>query len=166
MGCNQSADNSNSNNNNNKNNNDKQAKKNPLEIMNDYFELEKELGRGGSCRVLRVCKKKTGAKYAMKELVRNDVWNPILFRQEINILTTLTHPNVLSHTDNKIKSNNEKKLRRSICRQRAFLHLHSTLYWRRAPRLSLSLQKKKVILCMMCYSDDLPKKKKTPYTYI
>ncbi|ETO22571.1 hypothetical protein RFI_14622, partial [Reticulomyxa filosa] len=48
------------------------------EGIDDYFELERELGRGGSCRVLKVVKKQTGEKYAMKELIRNDVWNPTL----------------------------------------------------------------------------------------
>ncbi len=65
------------------------------ENISKYFTIEKELGRGGSCRVLRVSKVGTNEQYAMKELSREDPWAPILFKQEIHILTTLTHPSVL-----------------------------------------------------------------------
>jgi calcium-dependent protein kinase len=72
-------------------------------IVNDVFalfEVEKELGRGASCRVLKVKNKETGKKSAMKEMVRNDKWNPMLFEQECKILVTLEgHPNILHYED-------------------------------------------------------------------
>eukprot|EP00484_Ammonia_sp_Unknown_P029230 CAMPEP_0197025520 /NCGR_PEP_ID=MMETSP1384-20130603/5823_1 /TAXON_ID=29189 /ORGANISM="Ammonia sp." /LENGTH=550 /DNA_ID=CAMNT_0042454055 /DNA_START=134 /DNA_END=1786 /DNA_ORIENTATION=+ len=66
----------------------------------DFFDIEKELGRGASCRVLKVKNKKTGALYAMKEMRRDDKWNPMLFEQEVNILQKLSgHANILHYED-------------------------------------------------------------------
>ena len=60
------------------------------------FSIEKELGRGASCRVVKVHEKSTGKKYAMKEMRRDDKWNPMLFEQECYILKKLSgHPNIL-----------------------------------------------------------------------
>lgn len=60
------------------------------------FAIEKELGRGASCRVVKVHEKATGKKYAMKEMRRDDKWNPMLFEQECYILKKLSgHPNIL-----------------------------------------------------------------------
>eukprot|EP01083_Nonionella_stella_P013251 37338_1 len=72
-----------------------------------YFEIEKELGRGASCRVLKVKEKKTGNLYAMKEMRRDDKWNPMLFEQEVNILSKLAgHDNILHYEDCWIDSKN------------------------------------------------------------
>lgn len=72
---------------------------NESHVVNDVYSvfiIEKELGRGASCRVLKVKHNQTGKKYAMKEMVRNDKWNPMLFEQECKILQTLEgHPNIL-----------------------------------------------------------------------
>ena len=60
------------------------------------FAIEKELGRGASCRVVKVHEKSTGKKYAMKEMRRDDKWNPMLFEQECYILKKLSgHANIL-----------------------------------------------------------------------
>ena len=42
--------------------------------------------------------KDTGFLYAMKEMCRDDPWNPLLFEKEVNILRTITmHPNIINH---------------------------------------------------------------------
>lgn len=64
------------------------------------FDIERELGRGASCRVLKVKEKSTGAVFAMKEMRRDDKWNPMLFEQEVNILGKLSgHKNILHYED-------------------------------------------------------------------
>ena len=55
----------------------------------ENYEERDVLGKGGSCRVLRVKDKRDGREYAMKEMKRDDEWNPILFKQEYSFLTTL-----------------------------------------------------------------------------
>eukprot|EP01084_Bolivina_argentea_P248726 416118_1 len=65
-----------------------------------YFDVEKELGRGASCRVLKVKDKKEGSFFAMKEMRRDDKWNPMLFEQEVKILQKLSgHQNILHYED-------------------------------------------------------------------
>ena len=65
-----------------------------------FFEIEKELGRGASCRVLKVKEKSSNKLYAMKEMRRDDKWNPMLFEQECNILSKLSgHKNILHYED-------------------------------------------------------------------
>eukprot|EP01084_Bolivina_argentea_P262086 443135_1 len=65
-----------------------------------HFEIEKELGRGASCRVLKVKEKSSGNMYAMKEMRRDDKWNPMLFEQEVNILGKLSgHKSILHYED-------------------------------------------------------------------
>jgi len=65
-----------------------------------FFDIERELGRGASCKVLKVKEKKTGNLYAMKEMRRDDKWNPMLFEQECDILGKLSgHKNILHYED-------------------------------------------------------------------
>ena len=65
-----------------------------------HFDIERELGRGASCRVLKVKGKENGKLYAMKEMRRDDKWNPMLFEQECNILKKLSgHQNILHYED-------------------------------------------------------------------
>jgi len=72
----------------------------PGQEIKGYFNIQKVLGSGGSCRVLRVSKKSDKSQYAMKELVRDDDWNPILFTKEIEILTHLSgHNNILQYKE-------------------------------------------------------------------
>ena len=62
----------------------------------NIFEEKKELGRGASCRVVKVIHKKTKKEYAMKEMIIADKWNPMLFEQEVYILSKLSgHNNIL-----------------------------------------------------------------------
>lgn len=71
----------------------------PNQNIEELFSIDRELGRGGSCRVLRVTKISDRTQFAMKELLRDDEWNPILFRQEIAVLHTLRHPNILEYCE-------------------------------------------------------------------
>ncbi len=68
-------------------------------VVRDVYQLmtiEKELGRGASCRVVKVNRKSDGKKLAMKEMRRDDKWNPMLFEQEVYILKKLSgHQNIL-----------------------------------------------------------------------
>eukprot|EP01084_Bolivina_argentea_P083677 151497_1 len=62
-----------------------------------YFEIIKELSREQSWRILQVRNKATGQLYAMKELRRDDKWNPMLFEQEVRILSKLSDHRNISH---------------------------------------------------------------------
>eukprot|EP00484_Ammonia_sp_Unknown_P022742 CAMPEP_0197027516 /NCGR_PEP_ID=MMETSP1384-20130603/7406_1 /TAXON_ID=29189 /ORGANISM="Ammonia sp." /LENGTH=516 /DNA_ID=CAMNT_0042456375 /DNA_START=124 /DNA_END=1674 /DNA_ORIENTATION=- len=74
--------------------------------IDEYFQCDKVLGSGGSCRVLKAKKKSDKTLYAMKELLREDQWNPLLFRKEITILHELRgHANILQYKESYI---NEK----------------------------------------------------------
>merc|ERR1719419_431944 len=53
------------------------------------FHKIKVLGRGASCEVAEVVRKSDKAEFAMKIMERDDKWNPILFRQEFELLTNL-----------------------------------------------------------------------------
>lgn len=58
------------------------------------------MGTGASCRVLKAHKKsEAGPFFAVKEMIRNDEWNPKLFKTEHDILIRLKHPNVLKYVD-------------------------------------------------------------------
>ncbi|ETO22471.1 Protein kinase domain containing protein [Reticulomyxa filosa] len=67
-----------------------------LQNVYSLFDVEKELGRGASCRVLRVSRKSDKKLMAIKEMKRDDRWNPMLFEQEVYMLQKLSgHPNIL-----------------------------------------------------------------------
>eukprot|EP01083_Nonionella_stella_P212921 768406_1 len=73
------------------------------EKIDKYFYCDKILGSGGSCRVLKAKKKSNKSLYAMKELIRDDQWNPMLFKKEIEILTLLSgNENILSYKESYI----------------------------------------------------------------
>lgn len=60
------------------------------------FEMQKELGSGASCRVLRVQVKATGKQAALKEMIRADEFNPQSYVKEIAMLDRIkNHPRVL-----------------------------------------------------------------------
>lgn len=60
------------------------------------FKKEKELGSGASCKVLRVTVKSTRSQAALKEMRRNDEFNPQSYVKEITMLEMLNgHPNLL-----------------------------------------------------------------------
>jgi calcium-dependent protein kinase len=73
----------------------------------ELFDIERELGRGASCKVMEVSRKTDGARFAMKEMRRDDKWNPMLFEQECRILQKLAgHDNVLHYEDCYIDTKN------------------------------------------------------------
>jgi len=63
------------------------------------FIKEEILGNGASCEVAKMTRKNDGAEFAVKIMKRDDKWNPILFKQEYELLTTLNHPNILGYED-------------------------------------------------------------------
>jgi len=65
----------------------------------EYFTKERVLGQGASCEVCHVVRKEDNQEFAMKVMVRDDKWNPILFKQEVDLLQTLNHKNILKYRD-------------------------------------------------------------------
>jgi len=63
------------------------------------FKKKRVLGQGASCEVAHVVRKEDGREFAMKIMKRDDKWNPMLFRQEYELLTQLEHPNILKYKD-------------------------------------------------------------------
>jgi len=63
------------------------------------FTKKSVLGQGASCEVSYVVREQDGAEFAMKKMKRDDKWNPMLFRQEFELLTQLDHPNILKFED-------------------------------------------------------------------
>jgi len=63
------------------------------------FKKERVLGTGASCEVAHVVRKADGREFAMKIMDRDDKWNPMLFRQEYELLTLLDHPNIVKYCD-------------------------------------------------------------------
>lgn len=70
------------------------------------FNKERVLGKGASCEVAHVIRKEDKAHFAMKQMEREDKWNPILFTQEVDLLTSLDHPNILRYKDCYMDSKN------------------------------------------------------------
>jgi len=63
------------------------------------FIKDRVLGQGASSEVAKVVRKSDGREFAMKIMSRKDKWNPILFRQEWELLSMLEHPNILRSRD-------------------------------------------------------------------
>lgn len=77
----------------------------------DLFKEEKTLGEGASCSVSLARYRglpngagdeddggmREGTKVALKIMKQQDKWNPMLFKQEVAILTTLKHTNILEY---------------------------------------------------------------------
>lgn len=63
------------------------------------FTKKNTLGKGASCEVSHVVRKEDKIHFAMKQMERDDKWNPILFAQEVDLLTSLDHPNILRYRD-------------------------------------------------------------------
>eukprot|EP00485_Elphidium_margaritaceum_P001327 CAMPEP_0202701572 /NCGR_PEP_ID=MMETSP1385-20130828/14648_1 /ASSEMBLY_ACC=CAM_ASM_000861 /TAXON_ID=933848 /ORGANISM="Elphidium margaritaceum" /LENGTH=484 /DNA_ID=CAMNT_0049359023 /DNA_START=15 /DNA_END=1469 /DNA_ORIENTATION=- len=71
---------------------------NVIEDIKSIYDIGKELGCGASCTVFMAKMKETGEKYAIKEMLRDDEFNPKSFRQEVDFLVTLKdHPNILQY---------------------------------------------------------------------
>lgn len=76
-----------------------------IDIWKEYKE-KKLLGKGASCSVYQVSKNDTKDESAMKVLLQKDQWNPILFKQEFEILHALDHEGILGYRDVWIDSKN------------------------------------------------------------
>jgi len=63
------------------------------------FKKVKTLGQGASSEVAHVVRKGDKAEFAMKIMKRDDKWNPILFKQEYDLLSMLNHPNIVGYGD-------------------------------------------------------------------
>merc|ERR1719220_1131182 len=61
------------------------------------FSKIKVLGKGASCEVAQVVRKSDKSQWAMKIMAQDDRWNPILFKQEVQILTALSHNNIMQY---------------------------------------------------------------------
>jgi len=70
-----------------------------LQDVMPLFKKEQVLGRGASSEVAHVIRKKDKQEFAMKIMIRDDKWNPILFRQEYELLSVLKHRNILGYRD-------------------------------------------------------------------
>jgi len=70
-----------------------------LEKVMPLFNKEAILGQGASSEVAHVIRKGDNQEFAMKIMRRDDKWNPILFKQEYDLLTKLDHPNILGYRD-------------------------------------------------------------------
>lgn len=65
----------------------------------NYFHLVKEMGQGASCRVLKVHRIDGDDQFAMKEMKRDDQWNPKLFQTEFDVLSVLRHHNIVQYRE-------------------------------------------------------------------
>ena len=79
---------------------------NILEDIADKYKYIKQLGFGASCRVLLVQDTKSNTKYALKELIVDDEYNPMCFKKEIKLLSMLDHPNILKYHESYIDPHN------------------------------------------------------------
>ena len=71
---------------------------NYIKDIKDIFVIGKTLGSGVSCSVYVGKMKSNGIKYAVKEMVRDDEFNPKSFCQEVDFLTSLgPHVNILKY---------------------------------------------------------------------
>eukprot|EP00486_Rosalina_sp_Unknown_P007151 CAMPEP_0201573756 /NCGR_PEP_ID=MMETSP0190_2-20130828/17779_1 /ASSEMBLY_ACC=CAM_ASM_000263 /TAXON_ID=37353 /ORGANISM="Rosalina sp." /LENGTH=486 /DNA_ID=CAMNT_0048001089 /DNA_START=47 /DNA_END=1507 /DNA_ORIENTATION=+ len=71
---------------------------NHIRDIKDIFVIGKTLGSGVSCSVYVGKMKSNNIKYAVKEMVRDDEFNPRSFRQEVDFLTSLgPHDNILKY---------------------------------------------------------------------
>ena len=64
-------------------------------LMTDYYEVVKKLGQGTYGKVYSVKNKTTGEIRACKQLSKHMIQDKTQFQTEIEIMITLTHPNIL-----------------------------------------------------------------------
>jgi len=72
-------------------------KENNLQKVMPFFMKQRTLGQGASSEVTHVIRKRDDVEFAMKIMKRDDKWNPILFKQEYDLLTVLKHDNILGY---------------------------------------------------------------------
>eukprot|EP00494_Astrolonche_serrata_P024941 UN25201 len=85
------------------------ATENRVANLWEHFDEVKEMGQGASCRVLEARGKHSHNKdkhFALKEMKRDDEWNPKLFQTEYDILTTVRHQNIVVYQDSYIDRKN------------------------------------------------------------
>jgi len=70
-----------------------------LQRVMPLFEKLAILGQGASSEVAHVVRKSDRQEFAMKIMKRDDKWNPILFKQEYELLALLDHPNIVGYRD-------------------------------------------------------------------
>ena len=63
--------------------------------MTDYYEVIKKLGQGSYGKVYSVKNKQTGEIRACKQISKHLLPDLKLFKNEMNIMSTLTHPNII-----------------------------------------------------------------------
>ena len=64
-------------------------------LMTDYYEVVKKLGQGTYGKIYSVKNKTTGEIRACKQLSKHMIQDKTQFQTEIEIMITLTHPNIL-----------------------------------------------------------------------
>ena len=64
-------------------------------LITQYYEVIKKIGEGGSAKVYKVKQKSSGQIRAMKEVDKSKLPDIKYFKNEINILSMLDHPNIL-----------------------------------------------------------------------
>ena len=79
---------------------------NQVKDLDDIFEYVKQLGSGGSCRVILARHKRSKNYYALKQLKRQVTYNSHAFVQEIKILKLLDHVNIVRFEDAYVDSYN------------------------------------------------------------
>jgi len=70
-----------------------------LQRVMPLFKKVAVLGQGASSEVAHAIRKADKEEFAMKIMKRDDKWNPILFKQEYELLTMLDHPSILGYRD-------------------------------------------------------------------
>ena len=74
--------------------------KNYIKDISSIFKLGKILGSGVSCSVYVGKMHSSSKRYAVKEMKRDDEFNPRSFRQEVDFLTSLSpHDHILKYVD-------------------------------------------------------------------
>jgi len=72
---------------------------NKMDDIRSVFQRRGVLGSGASCRVLKAFHPEKGTDVALKEISRAEASNLKRFRQEVEVLGTLQHPNIVRMED-------------------------------------------------------------------
>ena len=79
---------------------------NQVQDLDDLFEYVKQLGSGGSCRVISARHKRSKNYCVLKQLKKKVTYNSHAFVQEIKILKLLDHENIVRFEDAYVDSYN------------------------------------------------------------
>src|SRR6185436_750667 len=71
------------------------------ELIGDCYRIEGELGQGGMARVYRVVDERSGARFALKQLVAAErhATMQAMFEREYHTLAQLVHPRIVRFFD-------------------------------------------------------------------